>query len=86
MICYEKKVKVLYSARTEFDGMYFIRENWKNLMALKRVKKYSLSIDSVVLNANWINYSRNLVDESLLHNKQLDDSYIYVFKDKLIFT
>lgn len=85
MICYEKKVKVLYSARTEFDGMYFIRENWKNLMALKRVKKYSLSIDSVVLNANWINYSRNLVDESLLHNKQLDDSYIYVFKDKLIF-
>jgi hypothetical protein len=85
MLCYEKKVKVLYSARTEFDGMYFIRENWKNLMALKRVKKYSLSIDSVVMNANWIKYSRNLVDESLLHNKQLDDSYIYKIKDKIIF-
>ena len=85
MICYEKKVKVLYSARTEFDGMYFIRENWKSLMVLKRVKKYSLVIDSLLQNANWIKYSRNLVDESLLHNKQLDDSCIYVFKDKVIF-
>ena len=85
MICYEKKVKVLYSARTEFDGMYFIRENWKNLMVLKRVKKYSFEINSQVLNANWIKYSKNLVSESLLHNKQLDDSYVYVFKDKVIF-
>ena len=85
MICYEKKVKVLYSARTEFDGMYFIRESWKNLMVLKRAKKYSFENNSLVLNANWIKYSRNLVDESLLYNKQLDDSYIYVFKDQVIF-
>ena len=85
MVCYEKKVKVLYPARTEFVGMYFIRENWKNLMALKRVKKYSFEIDNLDLNANWIKYSKNLVYESLLHNKKLDDSYIYVIKDKVIF-